>query len=203
MYFDFSRISANSIYHLVTQSLIPRPIAWVLTDSGEQNYNLAPFSYFTAVSSAPPLLLVSIGKKPNGDDKDTFVNLVKGSKAVVHIASAEQYKEVTATAATLPLGESEVDANNLRTTEFDEFELPRLTDCRIAFACRLYQSQKVGDTDQNLVLLEIEKLYVDDNVIELSNERASIDAKKISPLSRLGANQYGSLGEIIKQNRPK
>ncbi len=64
MNIDLSTLAPTQVYHLMTQTVIPRPIAWVLTDSGEQNFNLAPFSYFTAVSSRPPLLMISVGKSP-------------------------------------------------------------------------------------------------------------------------------------------
>ena len=79
MNLNFSDFSASQRYHLMTQTIIPRPIAWVLTDSSsnaeKDNFNLAPFSYFTAVSSEPPILMLSVGKKPNGDDKDTLINV--------------------------------------------------------------------------------------------------------------------------------
>ena len=77
MNLDFSQFNANQRYHLMTQTLIPRPIAWVLTDSGNDSLNLAPFSYFTPVSSNPALLMISVGLKPNGDKKDTLVNILK------------------------------------------------------------------------------------------------------------------------------
>ena len=70
MNIDASTLAPIQIYHLMTQTVIPRPIAWVLTESGEADYNLAPFSYFTPVSSNPPLLMFSVGKKPTGEIKD-------------------------------------------------------------------------------------------------------------------------------------
>ncbi len=76
MNLQLSSISPTQIYHLMTQTIIPRPIAWVLTDSGEHNYNLAPFSYFTPVASNPPLLMFSVGKKPSGETKDTTRNVI-------------------------------------------------------------------------------------------------------------------------------
>ena len=95
MQLNFSDFSANQRYHLMTQTIIPRPIAWVLTDSGDASYNLAPFSYFTAVSSKPALLMISVGKKPNGDNKDTLTNILKNKKMVIHIASDDQADIVT------------------------------------------------------------------------------------------------------------
>lgn len=201
---NLSELSANQIYHLVTQSLIPRPIAWVLTDSGQKNYNLAPFSYFTAVTSAPPLLMFSVGKKPNGDDKDTVVNVKKNKKMVIHISSAEHYQAVTESAATLDHGISEVDISGLELKEFVDFDLPRLADCPIAFACTLYEIQHIGDVPQTLVFAQIESIYIDDEVSKLDDKgRVTILADKVNPLSRLGAAQYADLGKIISQARPK
>jgi len=208
MHIDLNDKKPNHIYHLMTQTVIPRPIAWVLTDSSENsesaNLNLAPFSYFTAVSSNPPLLMISVGKKPNGDNKDTFQNAINGSKLVIHIASGDQYADVTKSAATLEHGESEIEYTNLVTTKFDDFELPRLKNCDVAFACELYETKEIGDTPQQLIFCKVLKIYINDEVIDQDEKgRMLVDAKKVSPLARLGASQYSLFGEIISQARPK
>ncbi len=204
MNINLSELSPNQIYHLVTQTLIPRPIAWVLTESGQNNYNLAPFSYFTAITSAPPILMFSVGKKPNGDDKDTVVNVKANEKMVIHISSADQYKTVTESAATLEHGVSEVTQSDLQLTKFEGFDLPRLADCSIAFACRLYEIKHIGDVPQTLVFAKVEAIHIDDDVINLDDKgRVKVLAEKVNPLSRLGAAEYANLGEIISQARPK
>lgn len=201
-------LSANQIYHLMTQTVIPRPIAWVLTDSssaGEEqgNYNLAPFSYFTPICSAPPLLLFSVGKKPNGDIKDTTRNVKAHGKMVVHIASTDSCEAMTASAATLDHGESEVAANNIALVDFANFDLPRVADCPIAFGCSLYQLQEIGDTPQSLIIAEIEQVYIDPNVIDPATERLKVDALKVDPIARLGGGEYSSLADTFSVQRPK
>ncbi|WP_413700946.1 flavin reductase family protein [Psychromonas sp. KJ10-10] len=109
MQIDFSQFSASERYHIMTQTIIPRPIAWALTESSHDNYNLAPFSYFTAVSSQPALLMLSVGKKPNGESKDTLTNIINNKNMVIHIASMNQAECVTQTVATLAHGESELE----------------------------------------------------------------------------------------------
>lgn len=204
MLVDLAQLSANNIYHLMTQTIIPRPIAWVLTDSGDKNYNLAPFSYFTAVSSAPPLLMFSVGKKPDGTAKDTTVNIGNNKKLVIHIANSEQSQAVTTSAATLPHGESELISTGLETVEFEGFTLPRLKNCHIAFACSLFETQELGDTPQTLIFAKIEHIYINDEVINLDDKgRVKVLADKVNPLSRLGGAEYASLGDIIRNIRPK
>jgi flavin reductase (DIM6/NTAB) family NADH-FMN oxidoreductase RutF len=101
MNIDLSSLSNNNVYHLMTQTIIPRPIAWVLTKNKDNSTNLAPFSYFNAVCSNPPLCMLSMGKKPDGAFKDTGTNLIEGADCVIHIAHVNQAEVVTATASTL------------------------------------------------------------------------------------------------------
>jgi len=204
MNLNFSEFSANQRYHLMTQTIIPRPIAWALTDSGDGSLNLAPFSYFTAVSSAPPILMLSVGKKPNGDDKDTTVNIINQQKMVIHIASEQQAQLVTQTAATLAHGESELTHAKLTTTEFEGFALPRLAQCDIAYGCELYEIKELGDTPQSLIFVEVKQVYLSDNIISIDDkQRINVDANKVKPLARLGGGEYASITTPFTLARPK
>jgi len=203
MLLDFSELETGERYHLMTQTIIPRPIAWVLTDSGDKNYNLAPFSYFTALSTEPALLMISVTKKPNGDVKDTLTNVLKNKKMVIHIASDEQAELVTKTAATLDHGESELTNTNLTTTAFDGFPLPRLAECNIAYGCELYEIKEIGDAPQTLIFVEVKQLYINDKVLNTENpERIKIAADKVKPLARLGGGEYASLTKPFSLKRP-
>ncbi|WP_087017891.1 flavin reductase family protein [Thaumasiovibrio subtropicus] len=198
-----NELETNQIYHLFTQTVTPRPVAWVLTDSGLENYNLAPFSYFTPIASNPPVMMFSVGKKPNGEIKDTIKNAKATEKLVIHIASTEHAKLVTDSAATLEHGESEVTANNIALVPFEGFELPRVKDCAIAFGCSLYEVQEMGETPQSLVFAKVEQVYVDDSICSEDDERLTINAKALNPLSRLGGAQYAAIGEPFSVQRPK
>jgi flavin reductase (DIM6/NTAB) family NADH-FMN oxidoreductase RutF len=204
MNINFSDFSANQRYHLMTQTIIPRPIAWALTDSNNGTFNLAPFSYFTAVSSAPPILMISVGKKPNGDNKDTLVNIIKNKKVVIHIASKQHADLVTQTAQTLPHGESELANSNIMTTEFEGFSLPRLSQCDIAYGCELYEIKELGDVPQHLIFLQVKTLYISDSVAELDEkQRITVHANRVKPLSRLGGGEYASIETPFSITRPK
>ncbi|MBL4764905.1 MAG: flavin reductase family protein [Colwellia sp.] len=204
MNINFSEFSANQRYHFMTQTIIPRPIAWALTDSNNGSFNLAPFSYFTAVSSAPPILMISVGNKPNGDKKDTLVNVVSNKKMVIHIASEEHAALVTQTAASLPHGESELTESALKTVTFEGFPLPRLAQCDIAYGCELYEIKELGDVPQNLIFVEIKQIYINENVIDIDEkQRIKVHADKIKPLARLGGGEYTTINKPFSLARPK
>ena len=94
---DLSTLDPKTIYQTMIQCIVPRPIAWVLTDNGDRSFNLAPFSYFNGVSSRPPIISISAGKKRDGSKKDTWKNIEERTLFVVHLAQTDHAPLVSAT----------------------------------------------------------------------------------------------------------
>ena len=207
MNLSLETMSPTKVYHLLTQTVVPRPIAWVLTRNENGSQNVAPFSYFTPVASTPPLLMISIGKKSTGDDKDTVVNLQREQFCTVHIASVEQMTVLNASSAELDLNESEVDLLGLSICNFDEAldsqEVKRIAGTPIAFSCKLHQVQQIVEGIQTLVFLEVLEVFIDDAVIDAEKKRLTISSSLLNPLTRLGAGEFAELGQVIPLLRPK
>jgi flavin reductase (DIM6/NTAB) family NADH-FMN oxidoreductase RutF len=203
MQINLKQKSTAQTYFTMTQAVVPRPIAWLLSENEDTGFNLAPFSYFNAVCSDPPLLMVSIGKQDDGSEKDSLRNVRERSEFVIHIASCDQLPELNQSSATLPPGESEVEASQLDLTRVDGFHMPRLSDCKIAFFCERYEIQVIGNNQQSLLFAELKEIYVADDCVEINEQgRLKIFADKIQPLSRLGASQYASFGDVMSAGRP-
>ncbi len=199
MYLDFSQMSSSDIYFAMTQTILPRPIAWVLSKNADGGLNLAPFSYFAAVNSDPPLLSLSVGSKPDGALKDTRRNIQARKQFVVHIAHTELLDALNASAASLPAGVSEIEMLGLETVAFEGFNLPRLKDCRVAFACELYSEVPLGDGGYALLLGKIKTLYAADSIASLNEAgRFKVDAAAFQPVGRLGAGEYMHFGEVVR-----
>ena len=203
MQFDFNEMTANQIYFTMIQTIIPRPIAWVLSENESGNFNLAPFSYFTAVASDPALLMFSVGKKLDDDNKDTLKNIQKRKEFVVHIASSDLVDDVNLSAANLEYGDSEIESIGLETTSMSGSKLPRLANAKIAMACSLYEIKEIGNKPMSLVFGEINQIYVCDSIISEQNERTLINADDLQPLVRLGGNDYASISPSFTVERPK
>lgn len=203
MYIDFTTVSASDAYFAMTQTIVPRPIAWILSENADKSLNLAPFSFFNAFCSEPPLIGVSIGKKPDGSLKDTRINIIQRKHFVVHIAHAELLAMLNASAQILPANVSEVELLGLHTTPFENFSLPRLDACRVALACELYDEITMGESSYVVLLGQIKALYAADSVAHINEkQRFTVDANALQPVGRLGANEYVSFGEKIILNRP-
>lgn len=203
MNIDLSTLSPSAVYFSMIQTLVPRPIAWVLTEHPNGRYNLAPFSYFTAVSSNPPLVMISIGKKPDGSDKDTLVNIENRRHFVIHIPGRDQLEAMNQSSATRPANISEVDELDLETVKFEGCPLPRLKDAKIAFGCEHYEIHKIGNTPQAMIIGRVNQIYIDDSLVKLDPKgRVKIDTMKLDPVARLGASEYFMGGEVISLDRP-
>jgi len=200
---DFSAIESGQRYFQTIQTLMPRPIAWVLSEHANGSYHLAPFSFFTAVCSEPPLLMLSLGLKPTGGFKDTRINLERSGFCVIHIPDRPMLEAMNASSATLADDVSEVAELGLSVQPFGDFVLPRLADAKVAYGCALYEIREIGAGPQSLLFVQIKQMFIDDTVADvLENGRIKVDALKLDPVARLGANEYGFLTDITHLGRP-
>ncbi len=204
MELSLKKLTSGQIYFNMIQTLVPRPIAWVLSENAGGRYNLAPFSYFTAICSDPPLILISIGKKPDGTPKDTRVNIEVRKDFVVHIAHSGMVKEVNESSATLPPEVSEVEMLGLETVPLQESRLPRLKEAPIAYVCEKQEIIEMGAAPQALVIGRVKAIYLDDRIMGKDDKgRDKVLVERLDPLARLGADEYARLGEVIRLARPK
>lgn len=201
MHIDMSTLKPVQAYALMTQTVIPRPVAWILTQNSDDTYNLAPFSYFNGIASDPPMIMISIGLSPHGSLKDTRTNIEARKEFVVHIAHREMATVMTQSAATLPPNESEVDMLNLPLAEMPGTKLPRLADCRVAYACQYDSIHMIKD--QAIIFATLKHLYADDRVVgKDAKGRVCINAVDVDPIGRLGGGEYFGAGELIYVERP-
>ena len=200
---DFAGLSPQERYLLMTQTVIPRPVAWVLTENeGGGSFNLAPFSYFNALCSAPALVGVSLTEKPGGGEKDTLLNIRRTGIFAAHIAPMGMLGDLNASSAGLPYGESEAARLGLALEEFGDFGLPRVAGCPAVFGCGLHREIRLG-TAQVLILGEVRLLRVEGEVLEEDAKgRLAISAERMNPIARLGAGNYAGLADFKKLPRP-
>ncbi len=204
MHIDLSLISPSEVYFNIIQTLVPRPVAWVLSENAGGSHNLAPFSYFNAISSDPPMLMISVGKKPDGSPKDTHVNIEARREFVVHIAHREMLEAMNQSSATLPAEVSELDASGLDTVPLPGSRIPRIAGTRVAFACVCHEIHEIGNTPQAMILGKINGIYIADEVTSVAAKgRLKVHADRLNPVARLGASEYMACGEIITLARPR
>ena len=202
MIIDFKDLRPTQIYKTMIQTVIPRPIAWALSTNENGSHNLAPFSYFNAIGSNPPMISLSIGKRKDGRDKDTKKNIELREYFTVHIPSVDFAQSVTDSAKAFEPDVSEIKELSLDTVD-DGFNTPRLKDCKIAYFCKLERIIELGNVPQNLIIGLVESIYVEDSCIEGEDGIFQIDAEAINPLGRLGGSDYCTFGKPFTINPSK
>ena len=202
MLIDCNQFSSDQLYFLLIQLVIPRPIAWVISDNGNGTYNLAPFSFFNAITSNPPILMLSVGWKDETTRKDSWVNIRDRKNFVVHIPTSEQVHDVSNSSFVLPHGVSEADKFHIPYENVEGWPLPKIKGCKVAFLCEKYAIHEIGKDPQGLILGAINRIWIDEEVVSQNKDRIVIDPLKVNPLLRLGGNHYSILGEILTVKRP-
>ena len=192
MHIDSQSLDPEKMYRLLSGIVVPRPIAWITTQSIAGVVNLAPFSCFTFVSNKPPLLGVNIGRKA-GVRKDTAANLLATRECVVHIGNRGQLAQIHESADEFPPEVSEVDALGLAAVPSTAVRVPRLADAPIAMECRLDQVIPFGDTGAEFFVAEVLCFHFRDGLLR----DGRVDTRALDPVCRIGGPNYASLGEIV------
>src|SRR6476659_867238 len=137
MQIDAANTPIVDVYHTLIGVVTPRPIAWVTTVDAQGRVNLAPFSFFNAFGSNPPVVVFSPTRRRDATKKDTLLNVEATGEFVVHAAVAALAGQVNQSSKELPPGESEIELVGLHTTPSVKVRPPRLTEAPVAMECKV------------------------------------------------------------------
>jgi flavin reductase (DIM6/NTAB) family NADH-FMN oxidoreductase RutF len=196
--FDPPQLTARQNYQLFTGTLTPRPIAWIGSFGADGVRNLAPFSFFGAVSSAPLLMMVSVGRR-RGRRKDTAVNLLERKECVVHIPDERLARSMVATSAEVAPEVDEFTLAGLESVTADLVEAPRLVDAAVAFEARVVRHLELGDGPNDVFFLEAIRVHVADSLLGTDGLP---DAHRWAAVGRLGKNDYCTIATVFELDRP-
>jgi len=180
MQIDPSKHSAPDNYKLLTNLVVPRPIAWVTCMNSTGVVNLAPFSFFNAVGANPLYIIFSVGLNDIGETKDTAKNILTNGEFVVNLVTEELFDAMNISAADFPEGESELDAVGLHAAPSVMVQPPRVLECQASMECKLHGTQLLGKN--TLVIGEVVMFHVADH---LMGPRMHVNG--FAPVGRLGS----------------
>lgn len=177
----------------------PRPIGWITSMSAKGEINLAPYSFFNAVSDTPPIVLFSSeGRK----DSLTFIEETK--EFVCNLATYDLRTAVVATSGDFPRGVNEMEQAGLAAAPSRLVRPPRIAASPCALECRLLQILDLTDLDgqpahRHVVLGQVVGVYIDDRFIK--DER--VDTAAMRPIARCGYADYAVVDEMFSIPRPQ
>lgn len=180
MQIDPALLSKADNYKLLTNLVVPRPIAWVTSRNESGIINLAPFSFFNAVGSDPLYVIISIGRNDAGESKDTARNILANGEFVVNLVSEDLFGAMNVSAADFPPGQSELLAAHLHSSPSVHIKVPRVAEAQASLECKLFSTQALGAN--TLFIGEVVMFHVADHLID-----AHFHINNFAPIGRLGS----------------
>jgi len=189
-----------------TALVAPRPIGWISTFDREGRANVAPYSFFNAVSYVPPQLIFSVGARPESAAppvKDTLTNVQTGGCFVANLATWDLRDAMNATSADCPPDVDEFELAGITAETAELVDAPRVKESPVHFECELVQLIETkspdGFTPNMLVLGEVVGIHISDAVID----DGIINYQKTQPIARLGyLADYAATTDVFHMPRP-
>jgi flavin reductase (DIM6/NTAB) family NADH-FMN oxidoreductase RutF len=179
----------KDFHQFMLGGIVPRPIALLSTIDKKGINNLAPFSYFNAVSSIPPILMVSIGRKADGSKKDSLINVEETGEFVVNMVHHALLHPMALSSVAFPSKTDEFDMTGLTPLPSENIKAMRVKEAKIQFECRLREIKNLGEQagEGSLIFGDVLCIHIDESIIG-ENNRLLPD--KMDMIGRLGRSYY-------------
>lgn len=187
-------------YKFLIGSILPRPIAVVSTRNSNGTNNVAPFSFFTAVSAKPmivafcPLIRSSTGKM-----KDTPLNIYREKEFVINMVSEDIVEKINTTSTELPYGEDEFLLSGLTPLDSDKVKAKRILESPIHFECIYRDHLSYGDHPGagQIITGEVVKVHIAEHLLD----QGRIVTTKFKPVGRGAGNDWFKCHDIFTLER--
>ena len=201
---DPATISPDAQYFWQAATILPRPIAWTSTLNEDGSANLAPFSFFTGVSSDPPTCLICVSRRrrqPDGTQppKDTWRNIERTGEFVIHVVNDALGQQMNATSRDFPYGTDEFATAGLTKVASERVAPPRIGEAPVAMECRLERIVEIGRASTAIIVGEILLWHVRDELVV----EGRLDLGRLDAIGRMGGPTYARTRDRFDMQRPK
>ncbi|RKD40522.1 flavin reductase family protein [Rhizobium sp. WW_1] len=201
MRFDLDDVGSQNTYKLLAATVMPRPIAWVITLDAEGRLNAAPFSFFNVMGPSPPTVAIGIMADPERGFKDTARNILDTGEFVINLVPERLVEAMNVTAVDAPRGIDELSLAGLVTAPSAHIRPPRIAESPVAFECVSLSSVVTGPC-QVVVIGRVLAVHVADDCV-LDAERAHIDTPRLDLVARSYGSDYVRSHDTFSLVRPK
>lgn len=181
-------------------AIVPRPIAFVSTLSAARVRNLAPFSFFTAVSADPPVVCFCPMVRGNGSTKDTLNNIRETKEFVVNMVSEEISREMNLCSGEYPPDVDEFTVSGLTGAPSDVVRPARVSESPVQMECRLIEIVEISvkPLGGSMVFGEVLRFHIKDGLAD----GFKIDPDRLNAIGRMGGATYTRTRDRFDMQRP-
>jgi flavin reductase (DIM6/NTAB) family NADH-FMN oxidoreductase RutF len=180
----------KDLHQLLLGAVAPRPIAFVSSYGENGIANLAPYSYFVAISSNPPIVAFSVSrKKGDAPDKDSLLNAKVKQELVINTVHYGIAQQMVLTSIAFDRGIDEFKKSGLTSVPALKVDAPMVEESYINLECRVREIKNFGNHPGagNLVICDVVHIHINRNIL---GEGDRIDPFKADILGRLGRAFY-------------
>ncbi len=164
---DPTNTSPKETLEILTGGVGPRPIALVSTISTDGKNNLAPFSFFNAFGSNPPMVAFGPARRTrDGSTKDTYNNLIQTKECVIQAVTYAMVEQVNVASTEYEPGIDEFVKSGLTPINSVKVKPKRVKESPFQMECKLHQMVPLGEKpgSGNLALCEVVLFHVSQTV---------------------------------------
>ena len=183
-------IPTKDFHQYILGTVAPRPIAFVSTLDAEGRPNLAPYSFFNAFSSNPPIVVFSSNRRVRDNTtKDTLANIRATGECVINSVSYEIVRQMAVCSVEFPTGTSEFEKSGLTPLPSVYVKPFRVKESHSHMECRLKEVVTLGDKGGagHLIICDVLCVHIDEAVID---DRNRIDPHRMDLMGRMGRAYY-------------
>ncbi|MCP9627256.1 flavin reductase family protein [Rhodopseudomonas palustris] len=186
---------------MLASTIMPRPIAWVVTRAPDGCVNAAPYSFFNMFGSDDPVIALGILARP-GSPKDTAANIRDTGEFVVNLVPFDLVAAMNATCVDAPPEIDELAYAGLATLPSVAIAPPRIAASPVAFECKLTHLLDTGP-GQSLVVGQILHAHYAQHVLIGDPQRPRVDHAALDLVGRMhGASAYTRTRDLFDLDRP-
>jgi flavin reductase (DIM6/NTAB) family NADH-FMN oxidoreductase RutF len=185
--------------------IVPRPIGWISTVDPEGKVNLAPYSFYNAISEFPPMVYFAItGTYGDSPTKHSRMNAELTGEFVVNMVSAKLKEKMNATTAMFAYGVDEMKEAGLTPAPCRYVKPPRVAESPMALECRYWKTIELpiekGREAQpgSMVIGQVVGVHIDDAILK----EGRVDVAAFQPVARLGYSEYTTVTDVWGMRRP-
>jgi len=180
----------------------PRPIGWIASCGADASVNLAPYSFFNAISEHPAMVMFSVESASTTQRKDSLRNIEETGEFVVNIVGQAQFDAMNISSGSYAYGDNEFLHAGLEMVASKTVAPPRIGGVPAAMECQLFQTLPLPRNAEGrgyvMVMGTVTGIYIDDVVVT----DGKVDYTAFTPISRLGYRDYGRVTDIFQVARP-
>jgi len=196
MKIDPANLKLRDSHELLVGAVVPRPIAFVSTIGEDGVFNVAPFSFFCAISAKPALIGFSIARKRDGQQKDTLKNIEFSKEFVVNVVTESIAKAMAQAAEVYPSHVDEFQEAGLTPVKADLVKAPIVAESPVNMECQLVQILEFGGSPGRIsfIIGEVVRVHVKDEFWV----NGQIQISKLRAVGRLGKELYCRTVDMIE-----